>query len=121
MIRHFARTIALLTMLGILYSGPVVACVCPDHMPAMPCCPVDDGGAGQASYVKTELDAHSACDPVSASNLLTAKTPDPRAPAAIAEAPRPPLPYVLPAARITATHPPYVARPIYLVTERRRE
>ena len=120
MIRRLARTIGLLTMLGILYSGPVVACVCPDHMPAMPCCPEDDGGAGQAGYAKTATDAYAACDPVSA-DLLAAETPDPPAPTAIVEAPRPPSAHVVPAARTLVSQQPYVARPIYLVTERRRE
>jgi hypothetical protein len=116
MIRRFARTIGLLTMLGILYSGPVVACVCPDHMPAMPCCPEDNG----AGYAKMATDAYAACDPVSA-DLLAAETPDPPAPTAIVEAPRPPSVHVLPPARISVSQQPYAARPIYLVTERRRE
>lgn len=34
------RVVLLLLTLGILCSGPVAACVCPDAgMPAMPCCP----------------------------------------------------------------------------------
>jgi len=120
MIRRLARMIGLLTMLGILYSGPVVACVCPDHMPAMPCCPEDEGGAARPGYAKTATDVYAACDPVSA-DFLAAETPDPPAPTAIVQTPRSPSAHVLPAARIPVSQQPYVARPIYLVTERRRE
>ena len=119
MIRNFARILGLVVMLGILYSGPAVPCVCPDHTPAMPCCPDGDSRADQAGYLKTDSGFHSACEPVSA-DLLAAATPDLPALGAF-EPLRPRSLHPLPTTRISASPQRYVARPIYLVTERRRE
>ena len=119
MIRNFARTLGLLVMLGILYSGPTVACVCHDHTPAMPCCPDGDSGADQAGYAKTDLGFYSACDPISA-DLLAAEIPKLPALAAF-EAPRPVSLHPPSTTRISASPQRYVTRPIYLLTERRRE
>ena len=119
MIRNSARTLGLVVMLGILYSGPAVACVCPDHVPAMPCCPDGDSGADQAGYAKTDSGFYSACEPVSA-DLLGAEIPDLPAVSAF-EAPRPRSLHPLHTTRISASPQRYVTRPIYLLTERRRE
>lgn len=119
MVRHLARSIGLLVMLTILGSGPVVACVCPDQSPGMPCCPDDDSGTDHTGYAKTDTGFYSACDPVS-TDLLAAEIP--RLPAVgNFEAPRPPSLSPLPTARVSVEPQRYVARPIYLLTERRRE
>ena len=119
MVRHLARSIGLVVMLGILYSGPAVACVCPDQSPAMPCCPDDYSGTDHAGYAATDTAFYSACDPVLA-DLLAAEIP-PLPAVGNFDAPRPPSLSPLPTARVSVAPQRYVARPIYLLTERRRE
>jgi hypothetical protein len=114
----FGRIVVLLLTLGALYSGPVAACVCPDDMPAMPCCPDEplhsgdhDSAAGPAATV---------CSPTPA-DLLPATPLELAAPIAIAGAPPPPWQTHGPP---QAAAPPAAERqpapPIYLTTLRLR-
>jgi hypothetical protein len=119
MLRRFASPILVLGALGILFSGPVAACVCADEPVApMPCCPEDGGSAGHADHgVLPDVDR--ACDPQSA-DALRPGSPDLPQPVVFAnelpfwhtsDAPAQP-PLVEPA--------PYNSPPIYLLTLRLR-
>ena len=117
--RRLGRTVVLLLTLGVLYSGPVAACVCADDlMPAMPCCPdqPDFGHSGLGL-----LDSHvTACNPAPA-NLLPAASPELPAAIAISSAAPPGWPTHGPPPILVPADPgPHISPPIYLVTLRLR-
>lgn len=118
---RFARVLTVLAAMGILYSGPVAACICIDEpMPEMPCCPDDPQDSDRATHLPADLASYSNCAFVP-SDLLPSGAQDLPSPVAISSAvppewsPRaPPEPWVR---RSLADYP---SPPIYLVTLRLR-
>ena len=117
--RVLGRTLVLLLTLGVLYSGPVAACVCADPMPAMPCCPDEPVDPDRGDFGMPGSTVVS-CDPVPA-DLVPAGSQEIPAAAAVSSggppswqthAPPPPLGH--------ARAAPVTARPLYLVTLRLR-
>jgi hypothetical protein len=119
MLQRLGRAILLLTALGILYSGPVAACVCADEPAApMPCCPDDAQPSGQANHNPLS-DIDVACDPLAAEVVLPS-SPDFPQPVALSNEVPSWLTSDPPAPAQPAEPPPYHAPPIYLTTLRLR-
>jgi hypothetical protein len=121
MASRFARTFAVFTAMGLLYAGPVAACICVDEpMPAMPCCPDDPQDSDQTTHASPDLTSYSACTLVPA-DLLPSGPQDLPSPVAISGtaalewSPRAP-----PAVWVPRPQEPHESPPIYLVTLRLR-
>jgi len=119
-VRGFGRILVLTLAFGILYSGPVAACVCADTiMPAMPCCPDAPQDSGVAN-VGLPVAFVSACDPAPA-DLLPSGSLELPAPSAISTVAPPPWQTHPPSAAVAPKLPePRSDPPIYLVTLRLR-
>jgi hypothetical protein len=118
--RLLGRIVVLMLSLGVLYSGPVAACVCADEMPpSMPCCPDDPLDSGHSDFGLPGTVA-TACDPAPA-DLLPAGSFELSPPVAISSAAPPPWQtHAPPPALAPPTPVAGTARPIYLVTLRLR-
>ena len=119
MLRRLQPVILLAAALGIVYAGPVAACVCADGpVTAMPCCPDDAQPPGDANHhAPAEVDI--ACDPLSAEALLPSVPDIPQTVAVSSELP-PWLTVDPPERAAPAYLPRYGGPPIYLVTLRLR-
>jgi hypothetical protein len=119
MLRRLERAILLVTALGILYSGPVAACVCADvPVASMPCCADDPQPSGHANH-HPQSDVQAACDPLAADTLPPSSSDLPQPVALSNEAP-PWLASDPPDRAQLVELPPYASPPIYLVTLRLR-
>jgi hypothetical protein len=107
--------------MGLLYAGPVAACICVDEpMPEMPCCPDDGQDENQTIPLPADIASYSSCAFVPA-DLLPSSSPDLPAPVAIAFAPLPEWSsHVPPSALIPSPPERHDSPPIYLVTLRLR-
>jgi hypothetical protein len=121
MIAPSGRATFVLIALGILCSGPVAACVCPDEpVHAMPCCPDDVGSPDQSRHDQPDSMSAADCAPQSA-DLLVVGSQDVPPPVGISGgAPPPRLTHDPPPTRVLAVQQPYDSPPIYLVTLRLR-
>lgn len=116
----FGRIVVLLLALGVLYSGPVAACVCPDDMPpGMPCCPDEPLHSGDHDSAAPGPVA-AVCSPTPA-DLLPAGSIELSAPIAILCAAPPPWQTHGPPQAFAPPAPEqHPAPPIYLTTLRLR-
>ena len=121
--RFFGRIVVLMLTLGVLYSGPVAACICADEMPpSMPCCPDDLPNSGHSGHSDFGLPGTvaAACDPAPA-DLLPAGSFELSPPLAISSGAPPPWQTHAPPPMLAPPAPePSTAPPIYLVTLRLR-
>lgn len=120
MFLRFAREILILATLGVLYSGPVSACVCPGQAShSMPCCPDDMPAPDQPNCVQpAPAPTYNVCDPVPA-DALSAATIGIQLPSVAHTYSILPAPSFEPIARPRALQS-YRRPPIYLVTLRLR-
>lgn len=121
MLRRFGRIVVTCVVMGLLYTGPVAACICVgEPMPDMRCCPDEPQGQDQTTPKPTNLASHTSCAFVPA-DLLPSSSPDLPTPIAITFAPLPEWsPRAPPSAWSPASPEPHDSPPIYLVTLRLR-
>lgn len=120
MFRRFARTFAVCAAMGLLYAGPVVACICVDEpMPAMPCCPDGPHDSDRTTQVPANVASYADCTLVPADPLpsgpqdLPSPVAIPIATPTVWSDPGPP-------ARLLRSSEPHESPPVYLVTQRLR-
>lgn len=133
--RPFTKVIVALVAAGVMYAGPVAACVCTDratdehrhsagdyahhHMASMPCCPDESPDSDPSHDSWSDSGAYRACDPMPA-DVLPVSLHDVPAPIAMAVAA-----LAWPARGPPNTGGSYLvepqpASPIYLTTRRLR-
>jgi hypothetical protein len=120
MFARFSRVLVLLAAAGVVYAGPVAACLCAaEPVRQMPCCPDDAQQQDQSDCRQPDSQANAVCDPVPV-DLLAAGTLDLSPPIAISAA----LPswsvHGPPRAALATFPPPHDSPPIYLITLRLR-
>jgi hypothetical protein len=119
MLRRLEQAILVVAALGILYSGPLAACVCADPPPAsMPCCADDPQPSAHADH-HSQPDVQAACDPLAADALPPSSPDFPQTLALWNDVPLW-LASDPPARAQQVELPPYASPPIYLVTLRLR-
>ena len=120
MLTRFSRVLVLLAAAGVVYAGPLAACVCvAERMDEMPCCPDDAEQQDHSNCTQPDSEVNAACDTVPA-DLLPAGTQDLSPPIAISAALPPWSVHGPPVSSIATSLPPHDSAPIYLITLRLR-
>ncbi len=118
MLTRFARALILFAAAGVVYAGPVAACLCvADATEQMPCCP-DDVRQDQAPCAQPDSAVAVACDPVPTDLLAAAQDLSP--PVAVSAGLVLPSVHGPPASSLATSLPPHDSPPIYLTTLRLR-
>jgi hypothetical protein len=114
MLRRYKAPILVLAALGVLFAGPVAACLCVDE--PMPCCP-DEPEPAQHPNDACATHVAAPCEATPPETLLPSAPDSPQPAASVAPA------WYEHAPPVTAAPPtpePYASPPIYLVTLRLR-